>query len=214
MKKIISFSLWGDNPKYTIGAIKNLDIANKLMPNWKCRFYIDNTVPEKIVNELKEKGAEIYKYNIRGDWFSMFWRFLPASDDDVECIISRDCDSRISERETLAVDQWLKSDKLFHIMRDHPYHNVPILGGMWGVKKPLLKNMKMLVKEYGIGNYWQTDQEFLKDVVYPIVENFSMIHDSSSIQNPFPSIRKNKEFVGQAFNENDEPCNPEHEELL
>ena len=27
-KKIISFSLWGANKKYTIGAIKNVELAN------------------------------------------------------------------------------------------------------------------------------------------------------------------------------------------
>ena len=30
MKKIISFSLWGDNPKYTIGAIENAKLSKSL----------------------------------------------------------------------------------------------------------------------------------------------------------------------------------------
>lgn len=214
MKKIISFSLWGTNPKYTVGAIKNLELSKKLMPDWICRYYIDNTVPYEIVDKLKQNGAEIYKCDIKGDWFSMFWRFLPASDDDVEIMISRDCDSRISEREISAINKWLESDKLFHIMRDHPFHNVPILGGMWGVKKPLLKNMKNMIKNYNVGNYWQTDQEFLRDIVYPIVKDFSLVHDSLSSETPFPEPRRDKKFVGQAFNEDDTLCNPEHEELL
>jgi hypothetical protein len=214
MKKIISFSLWGTNPKYTIGAIKNVDIAKQLMPDWKCRFYIDNTVPEEIVNKLKEKDAEIYKYETKGDWFSMYWRFLPASDKNVECMLSRDCDSRISEREVLAVKEWIKSDKLFHIMRDHPYHDVPILGGMWGVKSPLLTNMKDMIKNYNIGNYWQTDQEFLRDIVYPIVKDCSLIHDPFFEKKDFPTKRFNKEFVGEPFDENDNCINPKFGELL
>ena len=27
MKKIISFGLWGENPRYTIGALKNADLT-------------------------------------------------------------------------------------------------------------------------------------------------------------------------------------------
>lgn len=203
MKKIISFSLWGENPKYTIGAVKNVELANQLMPDWKCRFYVDEIVPQEIINKLKESGAEVYKYNIRGDWFSMFWRFLPASDNEVEYMISRDCDSRISNREVLAVNEWLKSDKLFHIMRDHPYHNVPILGGMWGVKNPLLKNMKNLIQEYTRENFYQVDQNFLKEKIYPIVKDVSMVHDEFYELKNFPSSRKNYEFVGQVFDEND-----------
>lgn len=214
MKKIISFSLWGNNPTYTVGAIKNVELAKKLMPDWICRFYVDNTVPDEIIYKLKNSGAEIYKYNIKGDWFSMFWRFLPASDNDVECMISRDCDSRISKRELLAVEEWMKSNKLFHIMRDHPYHNVSILGGMWGVKSPLLKDMKKIIKEYNIGNYWQTDQEFLRDIIYPMVKDLSMVHDSFFEDSRFPAEREEISFVGQAFDQFDRPLYPEHLQLI
>ena len=40
MKKIISFCLWGDDPKYTKGAIENADIATELYPSWTCRYYV------------------------------------------------------------------------------------------------------------------------------------------------------------------------------
>ena len=44
MTKIISFSLWGDKPQYVVGAIKNAELAKEIFPEWKCRFYIDNTL--------------------------------------------------------------------------------------------------------------------------------------------------------------------------
>ena len=52
MKKIISFSLWGDNPKYTIGAIKNAEIAKEIYPDWICRFYLGKSTPIEIVKDL------------------------------------------------------------------------------------------------------------------------------------------------------------------
>ena len=42
MKKIIAFSLWGDQPKYTVGAIKNADLAKEIYPDWTCRFISDS----------------------------------------------------------------------------------------------------------------------------------------------------------------------------
>ena len=49
---------------------------------------------------------------------------------------SRDLDSLITEREAAAVLEWQQPEydnRPVHIMRDHPSHGVPILGGMWGV---------------------------------------------------------------------------------
>ena len=214
MKKIISFSLWGDNPIYTQGAIRNVQLAKELFPNWICRYYLDKNVPDDIVSKLKDNGAEVYKYMKDGDWYAMFWRFLPASDPDVDVMISRDCDSRLTIREKEAVEEWLQSDKLFHIMRDHPYHKTEILGGMWGVKKPLLSNMKDLMAGYKIGNFWQTDQNFLREKIYPIVKEQAMVHDEFFEKNNFPSNRTNGEFIGEAYNEKDEPLHPEHREML
>ena len=214
MKKVISYSLWGNNPIYTQGALRNLEMAKEIYPEWTCRFYLDKNVPEDIVAKLKEGGAEVYKYMKDGDWYAMFWRFLPASDPKVDVMISRDCDSRLTIREKEAVEEWLKSDKLFHIVRDHPYHKTEILGGMWGVKKPLLNDMKGLMGRYKIGNFWQTDQNFLREKVYPIVKDQSMVHDEYFDKTGFPSPRVDGEFVGEAFNENDELLHPEHREML
>ena len=75
--------------------------------------------------------------NEKGDWTGMFWRFL-AADHLSDIVLSRDTDSRLNKREKAAVDEWLNSDKDFHIMRDHPYHATEILGGMWGCRNGIL----------------------------------------------------------------------------
>ena len=53
-KKIISFSIWGDIRLYCIGAIKNALIAQKIFPEWICRYYYDSTVPNIIIDYLKK----------------------------------------------------------------------------------------------------------------------------------------------------------------
>ena len=117
-------------------------------------------------------------------------------------MISRDADSRLGFREKAAVDEWLSSNKDFHIMRDHPNHGVPILGGMWGVKGNILSNIKNISIAYNPGNFWQTDQIFLQNVVYPVVKEKSLVHDEFFEKKSFPKLSKERNinhFVGQAY---------------
>jgi len=211
MKKIISFSLWGDNPVYNVGAIRNAELAKDVYPDWVCRYYYGTSTLESTIEKLKEfDNVELINMGVEGDWDGMFWRFYPSSDDDVDVVIVRDCDSRVNLREKYAVDEWLNSDKGFHIMRDHPAHGTEILGGMWGSKKGTIKEMKQLIDEYVKGDFWQVDQNFLREKIYPIVKLNCVVHDEFFEHTPFPTEREYKTFVGQAFNENDEMLYPEH----
>jgi hypothetical protein len=204
MYKIISFSLWGDNPKYTIGAIKNAELAQNIYPEWICRFYLGNDVPVDISEALLKEGAEVVPMSDSG-WNGMFWRFFAANGDDI--MISRDTDSRLGTREKAAVDEWLASDKDFHIMRDHPYHRTEILGGMWGVRNGLLENIDRMILDYNaddFDNKYQVDQNFLREVIYPLVKDESIVHDEYFEKRPFPTPRKDlKDFVGQVYDENE-----------
>jgi hypothetical protein len=207
MKKVISFSLWGDNPKYTIGAIKNAELIDTIYPGWIGRFYCGKSVPIDIIEILKTyTNVEVIEMEENGDWSGMFWRFYACEDSDV--MISRDTDSRLNLREKNAVDEWLNSDKDFHIMRDHPYHNALILGGMWGVRNGILKNIVDLIKNYNKGDFWQVDQNFLREKIYPIVVNTSFVHDSyhnlNSWSKNFSIERIDQEFVGDVFDEHNQ----------
>jgi hypothetical protein len=201
-KKIISFSLWGTNPKYTYGALRNAELAPEIYPGWICRYYIGKSTPQEIIDELKSKShVEVVLMDEDGDWNGMFWRFYPISDIDVEIMLSRDCDSRLSYREKCCVDEFVSSNKMFHSMIDHPFHN-GIMGGMWGVKTGILKDMKKLIDDWDKTNTWQTDQSFLNTIIKPIVQDNMLIHDSINLKN-FPTKRENFHFVGEIFDSND-----------
>lgn len=218
MKKVISFSLWGDSEGYLVGGIVNADIAMEMWPDWICRFYIASDVPECVVKELKKRNnVEVILMNRTEGWNGMFWRFYSCSDPEVDVMISRDVDSRLNIRDKAAVDEWLESDKDFHIMRDHPWHGTEILGGMWGAKRGVLNQMQTLMDNYDKGNFWQVDQNFLKEKVYALVVNNSIVHDEffnyESFKKPFPCPRKNFEFVGEIINEVEEFI-PENREVI
>ena len=105
----------------------------------------------------------------------------------------RDLDSHIFEREVTAVNEWLTKTKYaFHIMRDHEYHNIPMLGGLWGVASNRLSirdrfkianalippnndnDRQQFLKLYsGAG-----DQLFLEHHVWPLARKNSLAHDS------------------------------------
>ncbi len=126
-------------------------------------------------------------------------------------MISRDTDSRLGEREKAAIDEWIGSDKDFHIMRDHQFHATEILGGMWGSRNGILKGMRQMIKDYNKGSYndkYQVDQNFLRDVIYPKVKDTAMVHDEFFDGLPFPEKapkRTESYFVGQVYNHLDEP---------
>jgi len=221
VKKVISFSLWGDNPKYTYGAIKNAYLVKEIYPGWICRFYIGRSVPGDVVDHLKKiDNTEVVLKDEHGDWTGMFWRFYVAGEPDVEVMLSRDTDSRLNVREKEAVDEWLASDKNFHIMRDHSGHCTKIMGGMWGVKYPKLKNIEEMISSYHKGDFWQVDQNFLKEVIYPIIKDDSMVHDEyhkfESHARPFPTPRlpgtlpgypnQPLDYVGKALEADDSLC--------
>lgn len=218
MKKIIAFSLWGTNPKYTIGAIKNADLIRDIYPGWIARFYCGKSVPNNIVEDLQSKeNCEVVLMDVAGDWRGMFWRFYPASEDDVDVMLSRDCDSRLDLREKKAVDEWMETNKSFHIMRDHPYHTTQILGGMWGVRGNILKNMRNMINDYVKGSFWQVDQNFLKELIYNIIKEDCIVHDSYLNYEPFkkrfPTKRIGSAFVGESFDEFDNP-NITHRKMI
>lgn len=215
--KLITYALWGKNPKYNIGAIKNAELCLQFYSDWTCRFYCAKDVPKETIDKLSIfKNTQIIITDEESNWKYSVNRFLPMSEIGVERFISRDTDSRITKREVEAVEEWVKSNKLCHIMRDHPYHGgFPMLAGMFGMKGGVIKNVKALlnlVKE--VPEQYHYDQIFLQNYIWPFIENNAIIHDEFFTNNPFPSKRTNLEYIGQPYDENDIPCFPEHAKLV
>lgn len=220
MKNVVSFSLWGSHPKYWRGALENIRIVNELLPGWYCRFYIDDACPPVLKQSIKGDNVEVVPVSrddliqsdgplsLEEDYRGMYWRFRAADDPDVDIFLSRDCDSRIGLREMAAINEWLSSDKDFHIMRDHIDHNTEILGGMWGCRNGLLRKMKItkLIQDYGNYRNKGVDQYFLRDKVYPLIKNTAFEHSEFNLNfgnetRPFPTFRINYEFVGEIYTE-------------
>jgi protein O-GlcNAc transferase len=187
MKRIITFSLWGNNPTYNIGAIKNAELASQYYPDFECWFYIHiPTVPINTIEILRKMSNTkiIDKYDDLNNCKPLCWRFQGIDDPDVEIMMSRDTDTRILLREKIAVDKWLQSGKMFHIMRDHPHHqnqNNKIMAGMFDTKKILGINWTELCNNINQTLHSNYDQVMLNNYIYPLIKNDLIVHSSFSL---------------------------------
>ena len=208
MKRVVSFSLWGTSNVYLHGAVDAVDQVARAYPGWECWFYLANDVPESTRSQLTAKGARVLDGPPWGPWAGMYWRFLAAADPDVEVMISRDVDTLILEREVRAVEEWLDSGKLLHIIRDHPKHEMPIMGGMWGCRASAFRNIKKLICKFGKFESYGSDQEFLSRIIYPNFLKDAWIHSEcirfhGEIIHPIPTIRQGDEVIGMAIRDDD-----------
>jgi hypothetical protein len=189
MRKLISFTLFGEDPKYIEGMYRNVELKERFYPDWEVIVFHDNSLASDVVEKLG-LGATLRNVSDCGI-FPASWRFLAYDEDNMERFISRDADSRLSQREADAVAEWEDSEKVLHIMRDHPHHGSPahgkpVLGGMWGmIKRPLrqfggnVKTMQDLCLRHQRGKkhttnrdewFW-TDMNFLRDAIYRVLGN-------------------------------------------
>jgi GT2 family glycosyltransferase len=214
--RVISFSLWGNDPSYAEGTMANVLLAHEVYPGWVCRVYCGPDVAPEVVRELEGRGAQCpIVRDVRGPWHGLFWRFYAASDPAVSVMLSRDADSRLNWRERAAVDEWLASSEPFHVMRDHPWHAQEIPGGMWGVRDGFLHDMAGWVDRWRRYDAKGIDQRFLRVYVWPKVERHHLAHDeyfffSDGRTRPFPAHRSIAplSYVGQVAPPEAEPGPP------
>jgi hypothetical protein len=204
MKRMISFSLYGSHPLYLEGAVRNVLLQPAIYPGWTVRVYASQEIPQSLVMRLTDGGAEVVRMQRRGLIDGMFWRFLPAAEADVDALVVRDVDSRLTVRERAAVEEWLASGRAIHIMRDHPFHKVPMLGGMWGCRGGAIPDMQSLIQRWKLWGKKGHDQDFLRNAIYPRFRHDCLVHSDlyaypGEEVRPFPLPRSGGEFVGCVY---------------
>lgn len=219
-RMVIAMSLYGSDHRYTMGAIRNAQLLPVVFPGWRLWFYVERAnpagvtkygrVPEDILAKLEDLGAEIVWIDAEAVGLApMLWRFTVMDSEEVDLFTVRDCDSRLTPRDAAVVSDWLKTDRMFHCIRDHPSHsNFDVSGGLWGARrKPfqqLLGNLRNVMKRYGAG--YVEDMNFLGQDVWPKVKDHAYCHDSFSCDrypssHPFPVARIGSEHLGEVYDE-------------
>ncbi|XP_059352878.1 uncharacterized protein LOC130688600 [Daphnia carinata] len=240
-QKVIAYTIFGKVTERYNSLLTNISsTAQKLYPGWIVRIYHNfrnqseeahqhlcevycqfNNVDLCSVPELIQRIRDASKTNqmepIEADLLDglnlRMLRYLVTFDPNVDIFISRDVDSMIWQREVDAVEQWLRSNYTFHLMRDHQSHTVTMLAGMWGAKmfqrRDLIEGLMRAIIRTGQDQIKNTDQVLLNATVWPTAQYDVMAHDSYHCQNsnfmaktlplrvfPFPSQRESGYFVG------------------
>jgi hypothetical protein len=100
-------------------------------------------------------------------------------------------------------------------MHDHFAHrSVPILGGMWGVRKGCIQDMILKINRWGKYDCKGIDQHFLWNVIWPSLRNNCMRHighPSCGKWGDYRNFPKHDPllfggtYVGEIFDENNNP---------
>lgn len=214
MKRAISYCVWGDQNLYNYGLYENALLLPKIFPGWEMIIYYTKTANLKVIKELNNmENVKCFEIDIPDTFRNSMLRFMAGFAKNYDATIFRDADSRLLKRDFSAVQEWLKSNKPFHIMRDHPNHGNKISAGLWGVRN------RFFVKHLEIKNKyfeylqdknlkkWTIDEQFLQKEVYPYVnQNNSIIHASFHRKEiwakDFPNDaeeRRQDNFCGKTF---------------
>jgi len=168
------------------------------------RVYHDKSTPQDLLSRLSLEGVHLIDMS-GSDLNPMNWRFLAASDEAVDVFCSRDIDSRLGIREFSAVSEWLETNFLVHMIRDHPGHMYhPMMGGLWCAKWNAIPDIRSLLHGYSRKSHFNADQEFLRDEVWPLV-NTSVLHHANfgcalwDETRSIPAPRVGLEHVGAVY---------------
>lgn len=224
MRKLISFSLYGSDSTYLVGAAENVRLYKELLPDYTCVFYVGRSVPATAWTRLVWAGAEVHFVEGREDWGATLWRLQVLRDfDSLDRVIFRDCDSRPTDREVQAVRAWETSMKPIHVMRDHPAHHASVLAGMWGCSGSFAKTIADKVPtpdtiRMSNDYHEHIDQGWLEINVGPHLRAKSLQHcsywtDWFGPSEPFPTERVGNEFVGAALKADGTSRYPDHVDL-
>ena len=197
MKKCICYSLWGDKPEYTHGIQKNFELNQKLLPDWQMVVYYDSSVPKEYVKNNKQ----IEWIEITDGSYGEFCRFHHMKKCDT--FLSRDLDSRTSEREVYCIHKWLESDLKFLSIRDKiPQHyEWPFMAGMWGVKDGFDEYDFEEMKKYEVHHQYTADQQFLRNHIYSKYKEQILFLGPKEDEHLKETW--NEHFIGQGYYEDD-----------
>jgi hypothetical protein len=209
MVSVFSFVVYGNDKKYTHGLLTNLQLIQIAYPSWQVWIYYGSDVDDSILLQYRYfSNAVLIPTNNTGA-ITKFFRYFPIDDPSVEVCMVRDADSRVNDRDQVCINIFLKSSRLFHIIRDHPNHYHKIMAGMWGIKKGALSESIHTLfeqwRQHNVFDFW-SDTRFLVECIYPSVQSISLIHDDRNYANDgaihIPHHRIDKHFIGQVYEYN------------
>jgi hypothetical protein len=178
---VISFALYGTDPKYVDGLFENLALMQRHFPEWNAYVYTAPDVTEETLTRLRCIPFVMLRPTGVLGFPNKSYRFFAIDEPDVDVMFVRDTDSRIHWRDRWAIRQFLNFPQFqAHVIRDNAMHTAPLTGGLWAIRKSAGLSIQSLYdaypKKFLDDERWKADQNFLADVVYPLVHSSLLVH--------------------------------------
>lgn len=170
---LIAYSLYGSKSMYMHGALINAEMIRHIYPGFTARFYVADDVPNHVIERLIDLNCEIIRCGSYNNCEGTLWRLQALEDPGYDVVCIRDVDSRLSYRERVLFDQWLKSGHNYHAVRDHPYHNNAVILCYFNSRKPI-----KLPERTDPSNVYGVDERYFQEQVYPLICNEILVHDT------------------------------------
>jgi hypothetical protein len=186
---ILSYSLYGDNRRYFNALCKNIEFIDLNYRNFfTISIVIGLDVPSKWVDMLSKSSAVLVMSNDKSleNIPKLLYRLYPILSEQGDTCFFRDADSYLTKNEMDSMLRFVGSNYMYHIVRDHPNHLAPIMGGLFGIKSARYKVFKETFFEH-IGKYksWHNkksgargEQLILADHIYPIAYKEAFIESN------------------------------------
>jgi len=184
--KVFSFCLYGTEPNYYTGLLENIEIIKQYYPDFTIVVHKGFCDPTWVIPE----GVEVNTTNREGA-INALLRYLSLCTAEVGFV--RDTDSRITARDRWCIDEFLKSDKVYHSIRDHYWHQSKLMAGTFGWKRALPLMMPTHEVPYGF------DEQFLTQCVYEQIKPDLLVHTSV------------RAFAGEHAEWIERPCEDKHD---
>ena len=206
-KKVISMTLYGKDPKYSMGIMRNAQMLPVFMPGWTLRVYVahpnssepDLAIPPRIMHKLGTLGVQLaFLDPTKVTVPPSMWNMLVADDLEVDHFIVRNATHRFSDREATVINFWLQTGFSFLSIKDHPNHTqVAVVSGLWGARPrdllQLLGDPIYLTLQKGLAGeaskqeastsgsvLRNSAQNILVKYIWPLVQPRTLILDSVS----------------------------------
>ena len=204
--KAIAYSLFGYNkakhpdcfdfPSYLRGLSINVRLCRMVYPGWTVILHTDRETHDAYQRYFELMPITVNVLPSAALTKAMLWRLKPVyeknwseeaqgfTDWKYTHVLCRDLDSPVTYREAQAVQYWINKDKAIHCITDSVSHNLPMLGGMIGIRPHYFTertNTKTWDELMSLGAHIDysnkgADQVFLNSHIYPVFSRHG--HDS------------------------------------
>lgn len=218
MRTAVAFCLFGEdeNDIYVQGFLQNERMYREFYGSESHHIYL--YLPPRLFSALEttvdpQMTSLIEVPGLPEDQTATFWRFRALKEVQADFYLFRDADSRPIARERACVSEWIESGKDYHVIRDHQYHNMPMLAGLWGCTAYAAKRIQILPRLIR-KSFYGVDQVYLQNFVWPMARKslyasvdceWDFNTETHPIQGDF-----SEGFVGAGLYGDDRLRNPEH----